>query len=420
MTASLAPSLVLVRLDVDSAQVRFLSQLNNPDQGVVCVWVRPNTRRFGWLSRSILEALGKDLNASGQTRNDQEDEAYLTAWLAARDITDLVVVGAEALLERLLHDLAGLAYTVGLRLWLVADHHLPESVLTLADIWPTQAVTAVDFDSYWKDRSAAWPAEESPAIPADIPVPDADFPIFYSELERLLPEEEATLLRARYRAEFKAARQHFKATESSGVTEEVAAAYFRRRLADCPTKAEMVTTVRSIQAAAFMSGWLIQVDFPKLVAAGSERLSALIANPATWRKLLAYRQTYRPVVCALVAAGLDLATINDLPATAISADYSTVTADGENHPLPEGSEAFVRAHSIWRALNTRSDRFVAPPDAEAYRSRVLNRVLSDAATELGLVFSPGPVTRSKSSARSWLYRNGVTVQKLTMKRRMSA
>src|SRR5690606_37434747 len=137
-----------------------------------------------------------------------------------------------------------------------------------------------------------------------------------------------------------------------------------------------------------------------------------ISNPATWRTLRAYRQTYRPVVCALVAAGLDLKTIHDLPAAAISDDYRTVTVAGRVYEVPSDARVFLRAHVVWRSLNTRSERFIAPPDADSYGIRTLARAVDDAASEFGLVFSPGALTRKTMTARLWVQRHGISAQPL--------
>jgi hypothetical protein len=61
----------------DTEHARLLASLNSPDAGVLSVRVRPDTRRFGWLSRDVLAAPGKRRDVSGKGRNDAEDTALV-------------------------------------------------------------------------------------------------------------------------------------------------------------------------------------------------------------------------------------------------------------------------------------------------------------------------------------------------------
>ena len=418
------PGIYLTVAASGSGHVRFLSGLNDVNAGVVSVRARPATRRTGWLSREVLSALGKSFEVAGKGRNAQEDTALVPVWLAAHEVTDLLVAGVEVLSLDHLHHLAALASGLRLRLWLVADHVASEAIHSLAAAWPVTPVPQDRFDAHWSAATNAREPAESPptgpeAWPAEVPL--ADFPVFLAEANSRLTPDAAAAVGLRFLEAFSEAGRLLDSVVDD-LTEDTASEAIRRMLRGCATRSEMVTVVTAFQAAAFHRRWLVLVDRDSLLSSGSGHLAALASNPQTWVKLRAYRQPYRAAVCALNAADLDLTTLRRLSVGAVSHDGTTLEVAGVAVVVPAGSEVFIRAQLLLRiADGAKSDSpLFASRTGQLLGVRTLAGALDAAARELGLVFSAG-LTRTTRTPKQWRQRHGISVQSLEpSKRRVSA
>lgn len=438
------PLIRLTVADSDAAHSRFLAGLNRPEDGVLSLRARPTTRRNGWMSKDLLAAMGKRFDVSGKLRNDQEYTALVPVWLAAHDISDVVISGVETLLLDHLHHLALLAHGSGVRLWLVADHVASAALHELAAAWPMFGMSRRDFDAHWsalpeQPETAEGLAGLGQDWPAEVPY--VDFPVFLSEARSRLAPDEAEAVASGFLKAFEETHRILEAGDDEVLDEDTVADMLRTLLRDCTTRPEMVTCVRAFQTAAFVDRWLVLVDLDTFLSSGSDHLAALAANPETWRSLRAYTQPYRAAACALVAAGADLDSLESLrladlldnrlgtdlaldrlpaPGDADAACSSNGgSADGLD--LPRGSEVFVRALVLQRlAGGATADDNVFYDGSDQVGPRTLGRALDAAATELGLVFSTGPVRRKTETPKQWRQRHGVSVQHIDPPKRRSS
>lgn len=399
----------------DTRHARFLATLNDPASGTVAIRIRPDTRRFGWVARDILAALGKREDVSGKGRNNESDTRLAQIWLVAHSIGDLVVVGVEALRSDLISELAMFAFTCGLRLWLVADHELPASASRVFAQWPVVPVGQAKFDAHWQPRvfaAAARPVPSRSLWPTH--VPNSDFPVFLTDVHHLLPKPQAQVVDGRFRQAAAAASEALQNPELTDVTAEHVAGLLRAHLNDCVSLAEMVTVVRAFQVAAFHLGWFVQVDTTSFLASSEHKIHATVRNAQTWRSLRAYKQPYRSAVCALRGSDIDLARQQQITIADVEPDGGHVAIAGEHIRIRDDAAVYVRAMLLYRLADGAkpADLLFTRRDGGQVGVRKLVQVLMDAATELGVVLYAGQVKRSNRSNRLWRQGQGISVQLL--------
>lgn len=400
----------VVRTQSDTRHVAYLTSLNDVDGGILSVRIRPNARRVGWFARDLLAAMGKRRDVSGKGRNDHEDLALVPVWLVAHGITDVVFAGVEMLSVGHLGELVSVLASARVRLWLICEQQLGSGVTELADTWPMTPVDEAVFEARFPRRtdSAATPVEER--WPTTYPF--ADFPIYLAEVRRLLPTADAKIVESHYWREFDNATSELAATSP---TEKSLSLYLRRRLGRCVNEAAMVTTLRATQAAAFNTGWFIQLDLGRLLAAGVADIASVVNDPSTWRNLRAYRQPHRGAVCALTAVHLDIDTQLRIRLGDVASDGSHVQLDGDIFKVPSGAEPFMAAQYLYRRIcGARLDEpFIALLTGAPASPRLLRQALADAALELGVVLAHGQAIPTRQSDHRWRRRLGVSIQPLT-------
>ena len=416
MTAPLRPGNInLTVAACDTAYARRLLRLNDPDRGVIVMRVRADTRRATWLGADLLVALGRRRDVSGVGRDAVDDRALAQIWLAASGAEDLIVTDLAPLPADVLAELLLLACGAGVRLWLVADGALDQLHLDVLADWPVTPVPRADFDRYWT-LGEVEPASERQPEPVDDPwpseVPDVDWPVYRAETRRQLSATHFDVVDTVYVDAFTATRQWVRHRDT--LDEQQVATYLRKQLSTLTCTSQMTTVVRAVQAACFLDDWLIQVDLLRLLAAGDTSIRAAAEDPTTWRRLRAYPEPHRAVICALTAAGLDAGSQIRLTVGDVAADGTHVRSDGRSVPIHPDAAAFLRALLDLRRLHGATDDNVllATAGGAALSAKQLATVLTAAARELGVALVNGQVLRSDNDAPSWLRRRGISVTRL--------
>lgn len=414
--AALPPGAVaVVRTTPDTTYARWTAGLGDPDAGVAAVAARPGLRHSGWLARDLLAALGKRFTVAASGRSADRDWQLVPIWYAAHGITDLIVAGCQQLPAAVVDDLICHTRPLPLRLWLLADNHLPQPLADALAVWPTTPLAQADFTAHWHHHPARHPDAEEDGGEERLAarLPASDFPTFRADCRRLLADEGFARVDARYRAAF-ARSQHGLADTDPGDAAAVAA-LARQLLDDCATTAEMTVALRALQAAAFLAGHHLQLDLPTLLAAGEHTPTAARRNPATWKRLRCYRQPLAGAACALAAAGCDLPQMHQLTVADVAADGTHVTVDRTPVAVEPAATPLLAAQRLQRLADG------AAPDApllvDATADRLTPKRLADAintaATEACVAVTHRHVRHRTPDPRSTLRQLGLTTQPLT-------
>jgi hypothetical protein len=403
--------------DDDPQRAAFTRTLNSTSDGRLVAEIRPGTRRLMWIARVLAEALGKSVDVSSTTRNQNLLWERTTAWIAGEQIRDIIIDRAHQLGRREWDALVELAATSNSRLWFIVQQ--PTLARGLNDAVRDWAIRPLDWPTYqanWDTAEIPGEAPDSVEKKAFAAVPDDDFLTFLGTSEMILD-------RSHYReveAVFERARQ---ATASwlggCGDTPEDWSRRVRATVEAGATLPEAVSALRGIQTAFFLGGLWLQVDLRKLKlgfnAAGSikfdDELAARLrhySNP-TWAAAAAIRAI---TGCALTA-------LIELPIGAIDKDATTISVGRREHQVPNCARGIIRAQLELRAWQGATDAdpvlAVQPTsleDAQPYDTKAIQRNLRVMSRELGVELLALKESWKGEGDADWLRHNGITLNAL--------
>lgn len=225
----------------------------------MAVVAKPGGRRDAWLYADLLTALGKTYLSGELQRAKSHSLAYCSASLQAEDITDIVLIHGEWSRHQDLTAAGVLAEAIGVRLWVTVHGGITARPHEALASWAGETVAPSEFWRVWRQRPVPTRSDEEasgqPAVNRAFPkVPATDFLTFRADAQRTLRATEFAVVDRLYRSAFSAAR------EGLGRTEESVVHHVHAALASAPDGNARTVVLRAVQAAAFASGMLIEVD----------------------------------------------------------------------------------------------------------------------------------------------------------------
>jgi len=433
MTAVIVPAVRRVFIvEEDIARRLRVADLTDLDAGRVAVLVRPNPRSRAWLTGDLLVALGVQPAASDTGKDEDRDWLLAHVWLVTHDVRDLIVARAEWLPPDVLTELLLLAAGAGLRLWLLTSPPRSDEQVATLDGWDADELDWDVFRSHWESQvpallggySAQPVDDEAAATPAagaqkdDLPglLPDDDFPTFRPACRAVLTGAQFAILDARLGAEVRHMLS-WAGGLAQPVTPEVLAEELRDRYDRCATVADLLITARAAQVALFSLGWFVQIDLVRFAGTAAHAPRRAGRTAALWRTLRMYRQPDRGSVCALAGAGLDLGAIAVLRCADITADGSTVTADGRSWTVEDDARVYLRAQLLLRTSQCAGpdDPLLAGRADTALSERRLATLITNVRMETGLIVASRLIARERPSADRWYTQWGICAQPLVPK-----
>ncbi len=397
----------------DAKGARRLRGATNLDAGVVVAAVPPGIRRSYELTWALLEAFGKRPDVSGAGREEDLNWELVAVWSLAHRIRHLVLVDAQWLPGFALSTVAGLAAVTGTELWLVAQHPLDDAYVEALGNWPTEVLPASALVGVLEAARPAPEEAEFPRVPAD------NYPTFRAEARRRLDKASFAVVDARYRTAYEAAKAWFGQRRADGalIDENSVVGLVRGELRSCSSAEEMLVAVRGIQAAAHRSGWLVSADLPRLVVTAEKASARAVHSPATWQRLLVYREPYRGAACALAGCDLALDTMLGVTLADVADDGATVvvTRHGatEHVKVPSGARLFLQALALHRQLQGAGPHELLFADEDGPMTRrYLANAIRYPVTEVGVALYSQQVERAEPDPKRWSGRFGLSVQEL--------
>ena len=396
-------------------------ELNDPEDGLVMVQVRSGTRRLVTFAADLQTALGVDQELTGFGRPGEGSWELATVTVLAENIGHVVVLDPWLLTPTLLGELIERLQATGAVLWLVGRATFSDAHRQVVDRWTTTLIDADAFRAAWADRpKGPRPASRTSSQGTDdfpVHVADVDFPMFRAACRDHLTAEEFTAVDTHFITCAATAREWFLTHlgPETLANEEALAARLHEQWHQSPTTAHFIVAIRAFQVAAFSIDWQLQVDLPQLV--GTARVSPHVAarSPQVWARLRGYASPHRGAVCALTAAGIDLA---DQPALTVESitgrGRHVITPDGRRVAVEDGAAPYLYAQKLARLIQG------APGDAPllindtgaALRERALADILTTARIELGLNLVGLRAERRQPTGDRWLTRWGLSIQEL--------
>lgn len=415
-----------------------------PDHRILAVDVRPDDRvraqlanacGSGWLAcplaprpqgkrertqavcDALLAALGKSNQLGGSQRNTREQLREVLAWPLAKNVSQLFVLDGHYVNAGCWTTLIDVAVEADMGLAIGCDRR--ELRRGHKDLLNAYAIPWCDAEDLLAQMPSAAPAAlpAAPAAPnaAWPPVPEAHFTMFAAELRDLSAPEQ------RHRAEAEcteaAALVHAWVDEHQPLDGEELSQFLRDLVAGVPWTTQAVIRLQAAQAALFMAGWSVEVDF-QLFLANAEATVSLI--PEVTARLERYINAALPAAAVLSlrtrrsAEALTAVTLSDL-----AEDGSTVVVEGRRYKIPEHARGILRAQLWQRLLEGASEdaplfraRDSSSPETAAKGEQV-QRLLETVTHRGGVrVTRPWSERRSRSS-RETLRRIGVVIRPIS-------
>lgn len=372
---------------------------------------RPNFKENGQVMwADLLAALGNEVSSSLRGRAGSRSKTIAFCWLAAGDVTDLVVAGAHLLPPRSLGDLCALTTATGVRTWLLYDietcDERGEAELNLA-------MTTESLSRFFEIRQAS--GEVHPLVstqPFPI-VPDVQFLGFIDTVGRVLSEEDAVLASRTFRAGRDRMKERLIGVAETN--ENGLAKHLHEITAHTNDRNELTALVKGAQAGAFACGWYARVDVSKWGQRGMVAGLSLHLDDADWEKLSHQHRPHEGATCVLSTLGFSVDVMPSVRASDVADDGSSVIKDGVPFEVPAPARHLLVAQHIYRVLvGAETDRFlVQGPEEPVITDKWAGRLLRVVTQDTGVVLRGWHASRKALAGTGWTHRLGVSITRLT-------
>ncbi len=410
-----------LRIVTDSAYwpelVDYATRLSDVDQHILAFAPKPGARTIDWIASDLLGALGKRREVSGAARNERERLRLAGVWLAAEEIRELVIVGAESLRGNIWRVLLDLCLEVDCALTLiVSGTELSRGKKEFVRDWNFDRVTLDEAIEAWP-KPAEPGAASSPSEPMFPVVPRTYFAFFRASARELMSAEGFEIVDALFAETFKRANETFP---WNGAGEEQLAQWMHALVAGAETYDQALVQIRATQAACFAQDYLLDVDDARFAAQAEDAsitpLNADIAHRLRW-----YQQPrYAAIGAIVVATGLPGWGLEALKIGDVAADGSSIETVNGRRSVPQCARALVRAQLIDRTTNgagTDDPLFGGEAqgrDAElSVTGRSLQMLCKKVSFETGIRLAGHWTSKEAKADRGWMSRHGIRLRKLT-------
>lgn len=384
--------------------VRSLTGVGWPwSGGTLCV-LRPDTNLL-WAAYDVLAGLGCRMDTSFRVTSEAMAILLAGAWLAAHCPRVLAVASAENaddvdVLDTLLH----LAEGCGADLVLVTESDEDEA--GWLDEWCVARGGTVAPDAA-VEVLAPYAGEPVPGVEAyPLPrfAPRADFHLWRSWAQTVLPPSEFETVDHVYRAVFREYR------DDPPQTADAALDRLQASLSGVTAPGHAVAVVRAAQAAMFTRGLHLKADVDVLIAtADHDRLRRL--DDSEVRSLHAYPQPW--VACAVLLDDVDTGpiTLRDMPVRGVDDHGNLVGPHMRRKPLLPAARLYFAAHRRVRLMQG------AGPDDPFLNERPIRIRAAIRRAEVDLALPPSAPQREPDERKydRWRRGLGVSVQSLERK-----
>lgn len=371
---------------------------------------RPNFKENGQvLWADLLEALGHEVSSSLRGRAGSHSETLAFCWLAAGDVTDLIVAGAHLLPPRSLIDLCTMTTAAGTRTWLLYDietcDEREEAELNLA-------LTTVSLKRFLEIRRES--GELRPAVSArSFPVvPDVHFLGFLDAVGQVLSADDAEVAAQTFRAGRDRMKERLAA--ANDVSENDLAMHLHEITAHTNDLNQLTALVKGAQTGAFACGWHARVDVRKWAQRGMVAGLSLHLDDADWEKLGHQHRPHEGATCVLSTLGFSVDAMPSVRASDVADDGSTVAKGGTIVDVPVPARHLLIAQHIFRALaGAETDRFlVQGPKEPVINDKWAGRLLRVVTQDTGVVLRGWHASRKTLDGAGWTHRLGVAMTRL--------
>lgn len=386
-------------------------ELRRDREGWVVVHVRPNmSGRDQVLWQDLITALGhtSTLSTRSRTANDAQTQAF--CWMGSAGIDNLAVGSANFLTPRHLSDLCAMASALGMYVWLLYDiEPCDERSEALDRLSPNQS----DVAAFLQIRMQAADRRRYERKQFMPPVPDAHFFAFLESAEATMNSRDFDKAKNLF---FSGRSQMLSRLQNNPPTDEDAVASVLHEItADTNDINEVTCIVKGAQAAAFMTGWNMQVDIPRWVQRGTVTGLRMQLDDHEWKALGRLQHPCAAAACALSVLGISSNEMPRLGVSAIGEQAATIEHLGVSISVPEIARPLLLAQLLYRDLigSITSPFLVQGPKESEVTTKWAGRLMHTATRETGVVLRARAASRKSANETRWTLRRGISVKGFT-------
>jgi hypothetical protein len=364
------------------------------------VWIeaRPGLSRIHVLAGDILDSLGKRRDVAGKGRNEAEDVIYAIAWLRAHAVRFLVVLHAERLEHGVLRRLSDLADRAGCDLWLVHTSPSTDAFhLALDRLDPEERELAT------LPTASPKPTETTPVEAEVLPdLPRVDFTMFLATCQERLEPADLARVEQSFTEEVAA---HYFGLADGGNTVDAVGKRVHAILNPAPDDDMLTLRLRALQVAAWRRNLFVAVDLPKVINSEERpRQAPHIAD----EKMAVYKQPHRALAVALTREGFGAREIGEIRIADADPAGRHLQCAGRRVGVTGQPVIALRAQMELRKRQGAGDAEPLIP----HTPKALAKVLTEAASDLGVHVHGRRVERTRPKDTMHLRRIGITVAEL--------
>jgi len=401
---------MLMKVSTLSNAIAADRELNVQRIGWAVLRVRPNFKEYGQILWSdLLESLGHDTQMSPGGRAITKAETLAYAWLAAGNIDDLVVSGANFLPPQSLIQLCFVTSAVGIRTWLAYDIEVADE---REQAEQRLGLTSVSLDEFLTIRSRSPIKASSEYTPKFPDVPDVQFLGFLAVTKSVLTSDTFDSVRTRFRESRDSMRKRIH--ELDFVAEQAIAYELHDLTVGTNDLNEVTTIVKGAQIGAFLEGWHLRVDVGQWVQRGRVVSLSQHLSGDEWDTICRLHKPHELSTCVLSVTGVSVEAMVEIKDSDVSDDGSFVrVANKELVVAPAGRPALV-AQLIYRELvSAAPGRFLIQGASDSgMNEKAAGRILKLVTRDTGVALRGESSSRKDISGTGWTHRLGISITRL--------
>ena len=400
----------LMKVSTLSNAIASDRELNIERIGWAVLRVRPNFKEYGQILWSdLLGSLGHDIQMSPGSRAITNAETLAYAWLAAGNVDDLIVSGANFLPPQSLTQLCTLTSAVGIRTWLAYDIEVADE---REQAEQRLGLTSVSLDNFLTIRSRSPIKTSSEQVPQFPDVPDVQFLGFLAISKAILAPDVFDSVQTRFRESRDSMRKRIR--ELGAVDEQAIAHELHDLTVGTNDLNEVMTIVKGAQTGAFLEGWHLRVDVSQWLQRGRVVSLSQHLSGQEWEAICRLHKPHEMSTCVLSVTGVSVEAMVDIKDSDVLDDGSSVLVDGKDLEVsPEGRSALV-AQLIYRELvSAAPGRFLVQGVSDSgMNDKAAGRILKLVTRDTGVTLRGESSSRKDISGTGWTHRLGISITRL--------
>lgn len=368
----------------------------------------PDRSQVLWLD--LMTALGHKSMHGTRSRSPNSAQTQAFCWLGTADIDYLAVTSANFLTAHQLADLCAMTSALGICLWLIYDVEPSDERLDAL-----VRVTAIKSDlNRFLEVRALSSIEKQISVPVTMDqVPETHFLEFLQVCAEMFEGEKLERIRTLFHRGRTTMLDEFSRLACQDENEIGLAVHRVSSLTNNIDESRCI--IAGAMAAAFISGWYLQIDIDRWIQRGTMTELSIRLSDEDWAALSQLQHPCAVAACVLSVLGISSDAMPALTIDMVAKDASTVQYRNEFIPVPTKVRRLLISQMLYRNLvgSSESPYLVMGPKEADVTALWAGTMLRAATKETGVVLRGWIASRKSNKRQHWFARSGIIIKRLT-------